>query len=162
DGLGAVVARRHARLVLDHAEDGPIGAFPQVEPRMARAGRDRFRHGVVGFHDGTSFRVVIGDHASDFQGHVISVCGKLAGMRMFAMLFAFAAAQALAQGQSATDAERRAVGDIVDCMVSGLPEDWKIAAMEINLEKPMDETGSVRYSMSREDDSPPSEPFQPC
>ena len=78
------------------------------------------------------------------------------------MLFVFAAAQALGQGQDATDAERRAVGDIVDCMVAGLPEDWKIAAMQINLEKPMDQTGAVRYLVSREDNAPPAEPFEPC
>jgi hypothetical protein len=83
-------------------------------------------------------------------------------MRAIGILLVFAATQALAQGQDATDAERRTVGDIVDCMVQGLPEDWKIAAMEINLEKPMDQTGGVRYSMSRQDNTPPSEPFEPC
>jgi hypothetical protein len=83
-------------------------------------------------------------------------------MRASGIVLVFVAAQALAQGQEASDAERRAVGDIVDCMVAGLPEDWRIAAMEINLEKPMDQTGAVRYTMSREDNTPPSEPFQPC
>lgn len=81
------------------------------------------------------------------------------------MLFAFAAAQAAAQvppDKAASDAETRTVADIVDCMVAGLPEDWRAAAMEINLEKPMDDTGGVRYLMTREEGTPPSEPFTPC
>ncbi len=86
-------------------------------------------------------------------------------MRTFAMLVAFAAAQAWAQapaGKAASDTETRTVADIVDCMVAGLPEDWRAAAMEVNLEKPMDETGAVRYQMSRDENAPPSEPFTPC
>ena len=34
--------------------------------------------------------------------------------------------------------------------------------MEVNLDKPFDETGSVRYLFSREEDAPPTETFQPC
>jgi len=83
-------------------------------------------------------------------------------MRALPIVLVFLAAQALAQGQDATDAERRAVGDIVDCMVAGLPENWRIAEMQVNLEKPMDQTGAVRYLMSRADDAPPAEPFEPC
>jgi hypothetical protein len=86
-------------------------------------------------------------------------------MRTLAIVLVFAAAEALAQAneeRDASDRETRAVADIVDCMVSGLPEDWRQATMEINLEKPFDETGSVRYVFAREDGIAPTESFQPC
>jgi hypothetical protein len=82
-----------------------------------------------------------------------------------AIVLLFAAAQAWAQTteeRDASEAENRAVAYIVDCMVSGLPEDWRRAAMEVNLEKPFDQTGSVRYVFAREDGVAPSETFQPC
>jgi hypothetical protein len=86
-------------------------------------------------------------------------------MRALWIVLVFVAAEALGQDREqrgAGDAENRAVADIVDCLVAGLPEDWKQATMEINLEKPLDETGSVRYVFSREEGVAPTEPFQPC
>ena len=81
------------------------------------------------------------------------------------MVLVFAAAQACAQGienRGASEAEGRAVADIIDCMVQGLPENWRQATMEINLEKPFDETGSVRYVFTSQEDVAPTEPFTPC
>ena len=66
-------------------------------------------------------------------------------MKALAIVVAFAAAQAAAQApadKAASNAETRAVADIVDCMVAGLPEDWRAATMEVNLEKPMDDTAA--------------------
>ena len=86
-------------------------------------------------------------------------------MRTLAIVLVFVAAEALGQAREergAAEIENRAVADIVDCMVTGLPEDWKQATMEINLEKPGDETGSVRYVFSREEGGTPTESFQPC
>jgi len=86
-------------------------------------------------------------------------------MKALAIVVAFAAAQAAAQApadKAASNAETRAVADIVDCMVAGLPEDWRAATMEVNLEKPMDDTGGVRYLVSREEGVSPTEPFEPC
>jgi hypothetical protein len=86
-------------------------------------------------------------------------------MRMLAIALALAAAQALAQGRedrAASEPENRAVAEIIDCMVQGLPESWRQATMEVNLEKPYDETGGVRYVFSREENVAPSEPFEPC
>jgi len=87
-------------------------------------------------------------------------------MRSLAIFLVFVGAQALAQGsleqREAAEFENRAVADIVDCMVQGLPEEWYRATMEINLEKPFDETGSVRYGFAKRDDEPPVTPFQPC
>ena len=81
------------------------------------------------------------------------------------IVLVFAACGAHAQTteeRAAADVENRAVADIVDCMVTGLPEDWRQATMEVNLEKPGDQTGSVRYVFSREEGAVPTEPFQPC
>jgi hypothetical protein len=86
-------------------------------------------------------------------------------MRASAIVLVFAAAHAVAQGLEQREAaafENRAMADIVDCLVQGLPEQWYRATMEINLDKPFDETGSVRYAFSRSADEPPAEPFQPC
>ena len=86
-------------------------------------------------------------------------------MRTLAIVLVFVAAEALGQTREergAAEIENRAVADIVDCMVTGLPEDWKQATMEVNLEKPGDETGSVRYVFSREEGGTPTESFQPC
>jgi hypothetical protein len=83
-----------------------------------------------------------------------------------AIVLLFAATQAWGQQtteeRDASEAENRAVAYIVDCMVSGLPEDWRRATMEVNLEKPFDATGSVRYVFSRDDAVAPAETFQPC
>ena len=83
-------------------------------------------------------------------------------MRAIWIVLVFAACGAQAQGteeRAAADIENRAVADIVDCMVTGLPEDWRQATMEVNLEKPGDQTGSVRYVFSREEGAVPTEPF---
>jgi hypothetical protein len=90
---------------------------------------------------------------------------ETAGMRALLIVLVFAAAQAwgqTAEERAASEAENRAVADIVDCMVQGLPENWYRATMEINLDKPYDETGSVRYGFARDAETAPSEPFQPC
>jgi hypothetical protein len=86
-------------------------------------------------------------------------------MRALAIVLVFAAAQAWAQTseeRGALDAENRTVADVLNCFVVGLPEGWVQATMEINLAKPFDETGSVRYVFTREENTKPSEPFQPC
>jgi len=86
-------------------------------------------------------------------------------MRSLGIVLVFAAVQVLAQTteqREAADFETRAMAEIVDCMVQGLPDEWYRATMEINLDKPFDETGSVRYGFARTEDEPPVEPFQPC
>lgn len=82
---------------------------------------------------------------------------------IIALLAASPAALAQAPaGPTASEAETRAATEIVRCMVAGLPEDWRIAVMEVNLDKPFDDTGAVRYHMGRGDATTASEPFQPC
>lgn len=56
----------------------------------------------------------------------------------------------------------RAVQEIVECMLEGLPPDWERAQMVIELRKPMDLTGRVFYLMSTDDDGDDFVPFQPC
>ena len=81
---------------------------------------------------------------------------------MIALLAAAAGAQAQAPGPTASEAETQAATAIVQCMVAGLPQDWQMAVMEVNLEKPFDETGAVRYLVGRGDATTAHEPFQPC
>lgn len=81
---------------------------------------------------------------------------------IIALLAASAAALAQVPGPTASEAETEAATSIVKCMVAGLPEDWRMAVMEVNLEKPLDETGAVRYLVGRGDATTASEPFQPC
>ena len=86
-------------------------------------------------------------------------------MRAMLIVLVFAATQAWAQSsedRAASEAENRMVGDVMDCLIVGLPEGWRQATMEINLAKPYDDTGSVRYVFTREDNTAPSEPFEPC
>jgi hypothetical protein len=88
-------------------------------------------------------------------------------MRALAILLLFGSSLLPAAAQDrvergASESETRAVADMVDCLVAGLPEDWYAASMQINLDKPMDKTGAVRYLMSRDEQIAPAEPFQPC
>ena len=75
---------------------------------------------------------------------------------------AFAAAAQIPAGKEASEAEGRAVISIAQCLAVGLPEEWQIAVMDINLDKPYDETGGVRYFMARSASEEPTEPFTPC
>ena len=86
-------------------------------------------------------------------------------MRALWIVLVFIAAEALAQDReerAAAEVENVAVANIVECLIVGLPEDWVQAMMQINLEKPYDQTGSVSYLFTREENTRPSEPFQPC
>ncbi len=86
-------------------------------------------------------------------------------MRALLIVLVLVAAQTWAQtseDRAASDAEARAVADIMDCFAPGLPASWRQATMEVNLDKPYDDTGSVRYVFTREDYTAPSESFQPC
>jgi glucose/arabinose dehydrogenase len=62
----------------------------------------------------------------------------------------------------ASKTENEAVVEIVKCMLAGLPEDWNVAIMDVNLEKPFEETGSVSYLVARGGETRPTEAFMPC
>ncbi|MGQ0652719.1 MAG: hypothetical protein ACT4P4_10715 [Betaproteobacteria bacterium] len=72
------------------------------------------------------------------------------------------AQSAKSSSQAASATENETVMAIANCLVAGLPEDWSVAAMEINLEKPFDTTGDVRYFVARGSETKPAEPFTPC
>jgi len=72
-----------------------------------------------------------------------------------------ATAQAPA-GKAASKTESSAVTSIVECMVPGLPEDWREAAMVVELAKPGDDTGAVQYLVARGEAKVPDQRFVPC
>ena len=76
------------------------------------------------------------------------------------LCLALGAGGAFAQGASL--AETDAVARIAECIVQGAPEDWLRLYMVIDLAKPGDETGRVRYLAARA--SAPNEPvaYTPC
>ncbi len=51
---------------------------------------------------------------------------------------------------------------IVECLVEGVPDDWRRVRMLVELEKPGADTGSVVYQVSRADTPDQFEEFQPC
>ena len=65
-------------------------------------------------------------------------------------------------GDEASDAQSRVVEAIVECLAAGLPQDWQRAVMDVNLGKPLDETGTARYMVVRGERSEVTEPFVPC
>ena len=86
------------------------------------------------------------------------------GMRALPIMLLLAASGALAQApakEAASDEANRIVTTIAECLIQGLPDDWQQARMEINLEKPMDDTGAVRYHVLRGEGAEP-EAFTPC
>lgn len=66
----------------------------------------------------------------------------------------------LAQEANATQLE--AISEIASCMAQGLPQDWAAAHMIVELERPGDSTGKVRYIATRKDAEDKFEPFTPC
>src|SRR3954451_4801820 len=66
-------------------------------------------------------------------------------MRHALIMLALAAAPALAFAQDASTSETDTVAKIAECLVQGPPSDWQRLTMLIEVEKPGDETGRVRY-----------------
>jgi len=66
-------------------------------------------------------------------------------MRHLAIMLVLALAPGFGFAQSASLAETDAVARIAECIAQGAPEDWQRLYMVIDLAKPGDETGQVRY-----------------
>src|SRR5678816_4542209 len=64
--------------------------------------------------------------------------------------------------QEANAVQLEAISEIARCMAQGLPEDWASAHMIVELERPGDSTGKVRYLATRKDAADKPEPFTPC
>jgi hypothetical protein len=77
-------------------------------------------------------------------------------------MLALAAAPASTFAQSATIAETNAVARIAECLVQGAPNDWQKLYMVIELKKPGDETGNVRYLAARAADPDHPVAYTPC
>ena len=69
---------------------------------------------------------------------------------------------ALARAQPASPQETEAVARIAPCLVHGLPDDWLRIYVVIDLARPGDESGNVRYLVSRRDTPDRVEPYTPC
>jgi hypothetical protein len=67
---------------------------------------------------------------------------------------------ALAQEANATQME--VISEIAGCMAQGLPQDWASAHMIVELERPGDSIGKVRYVVFRKDAADKPESFTPC
>jgi hypothetical protein len=64
--------------------------------------------------------------------------------------------------QQANPNELQAVTDIAQCLSEGLPENWASAHMFVELERPGEAAGGVRYLVARKDAEDRLEPFTPC
>lgn len=83
-------------------------------------------------------------------------------MRHVLIMLALAAAPASTFAQSASIAETNAVARIAECLVQGAPNDWQRLYMVIELEKPGDATGNVRYLAMRLLDPDHPVAYTPC
>ncbi len=63
--------------------------------------------------------------------------------------------------QEANPKEMDAIAEIARCLVKGLPEDWAIAHMVVELRTPGASTGGVRYVVARKEQDK-LENFTPC
>ncbi len=71
-------------------------------------------------------------------------------------------APALAHAQKASDEQNRIVGEVAACLQAGLPPDWAVAEMRVELKKPGADTGDASYVMRRKLSGGQFEPFRPC
>ena len=73
-----------------------------------------------------------------------------------------AAAPLAAPAQQATELEADVVQRIARCMVSGLPEDWTVAVLSLELDAPGGDDGEVAYGFLRSPEAEKFESFTPC
>ena len=81
-------------------------------------------------------------------------------MRHVLIMLVLAAAPVIAFAQGASISETNAVARIAECLAQGAPGDWQRPTMVVELEKPGDATGGVRYFAT--DASGKAEPYTPC
>jgi hypothetical protein len=79
-----------------------------------------------------------------------------------ALMIGALAASFDAAAQSAASYEVEAVQKIAPCLTQGAPPDWLRLYMIVELDKPGDETGGVRYLATREQTPDQPEAFMPC
>jgi hypothetical protein len=64
--------------------------------------------------------------------------------------------------QKASDEQNRVVGEVAQCLQAGLPPDWAVAEMRVELKTPGASSGDVGYVMRRKLSGGQFEPFRPC
>src|SRR6185295_4002989 len=80
---------------------------------------------------------------------------------MYRFVLALAALAPLAvAAQEASKQQVDAVSSVAECLAIGLPQQWKQLRVVIELQKPLADTGAVRYQVTLPDDS--TQPFAPC
>jgi hypothetical protein len=67
-----------------------------------------------------------------------------------------------AVAQKANDEQNRIVGEVAQCLQAGLPPDWAVAEMRVQLKAPGADSGDVGYVMRRKLSGGEFEPFRPC
>lgn len=82
-------------------------------------------------------------------------------MRHRAIITLLALAPLAALAQEASEQEREVLSSIAQCLVAGLPQDWRRAEMNVMLPEPGADGGEVNYRVSRSLDGS-LEPFRPC
>jgi hypothetical protein len=83
-------------------------------------------------------------------------------MKHFIIIALLAAAPFTAQAQEASEAETKVLEQVAECLVAGLPQDWRQAEMLVELKSPEAESGDVRYLMMRNLSGGQYETFTPC
>jgi hypothetical protein len=64
--------------------------------------------------------------------------------------------------QKASDEQNRIVGEVAQCLQAGLPPDWAVAEMRVELKSAGASSGDVAYVMRRKLSGGLFEPFRPC
>ena len=83
-------------------------------------------------------------------------------MRRLIIMGLLLAASAGALAQKASADQNRIVGEVAQCLQAGLPENWAVAEMSIELKKPGADSGEATYVMRRKLSGGQFEPFRPC
>jgi hypothetical protein len=81
-------------------------------------------------------------------------------MRHVLIMLALAGPPAIAFSQDASISETNVVAGIAECLAQGAPGDWQRLTMVIELAKPGDETGNVRYFATGANGTPQA--YTPC
>jgi hypothetical protein len=83
-------------------------------------------------------------------------------MTRFLILAALLAAPLACRAENITADQSKVLQQIGECLVAGLPADWREAEMYVTLKKAGAETGDARYTMIRSLSGGQVENFLPC
>ncbi len=83
-------------------------------------------------------------------------------MRLLPIIALLLAPVATALAQTANQEQNRIVGEVAACLQAGLPQDWAVAEMRVELKEPGADSGDVSYLMRRKLSGGQYEAFRPC